>query len=202
MITSIKELSSEEFELFRNDVEKAANILQAGGVIVYPTDTIWGIGCDASNEKAVSRIYEIKQRNDSKALITLVPKDNWIERYVEEVPDVAWDLLEASVDPLTIVYDKGKNIATNLLASDGSIGLRVCNELFCSTLCNRLKRPIVSTSANISGTPSPHNFNQISSEILSKVDYVVRWRRNDTNSSKASTVIKLGSGGLIKIIRS
>lgn len=184
------------------DVERACRVMREGGIILYPTDTIWGLGCDATNAEAVARIYEIKRRADHKALITLVPDDVWVERYVEEVPEVAWELMEAAVDPLTIVYDKGKNVAHNLMGEDGSIGIRVTGEFYSRELCRRLRKPIVSTSANVSGQISPRVFADIGKEIIDAADYVAGYRRADNCVGKASTVIKLGSGGLIKILRS
>ena len=184
------------------DIERACRVMREGGIILYPTDTIWGLGCDATNAEAVARIYEIKRRADHKALITLVPDDVWVERYVEEVPEVAWELMEAAVDPLTIVYDKGKNVAHNLMGEDGSIGIRVTGEFYSRELCRRLRKPIVSTSANVSGQISPRVFADIGKEIIDAADYVAGYRRADNCAGKASTVIKLGSGGLIKILRS
>lgn len=184
------------------DIERACRVMREGGIILYPTDTIWGLGCDATNAEAVARIYEIKRRADHKALITLVPDDVWVERYVEDVPEVAWELMEAAVDPLTIVYDKGKNVAHNLMGEDGSIGIRVTGEFYSRELCRRLRKPIVSTSANVSGQVSPRVFADIGKEIIDAADYVAGYRRADNCAGKASTVIKLGSGGLIKILRS
>ncbi len=183
-------------------MDRACKVMQEGGIVVYPTDTIWGIGCDATNADAVARVYEIKRRADHKALITLVPDAGWVERYVEEVPDVAWELLDVAVDPMTIVYDRGKNVATNLMGEDGSIGLRVTSEFYSRELCRRLRKPVVSSSANVSGDPSPMCFAEISKEILDAADYVAMYRRDDKGGIKASTVIRLGAGGLIKILRS
>lgn len=184
------------------DVERACKVMREGGIVVYPTDTIWGIGCDATNADAVARVYDVKRRADNKALITLVPYAGWVENYVEDVPEVAWELLDAVVDPTTIVYDKGKNLAPNLLGEDGSVGIRVTNEFYSQQLALRLRRPIVSTSANVSGEISPRFFKEISKGILDAVDYVAGYRRDETGCVKASTVIKLGSGGLIKVLRS
>ena len=186
---------------FNDDISRAVEVMQKGGVILYPTDTIWGIGCDATNEEAVKRIYEIKKRNDSKALITLVDSEAKVESFVKEVPDVAWQLIEVSDKPLTIVYDGARNLAPNLIAEDGSIGIRITREEFSRNLCLRMKKPIVSTSANVSGEPSPLCFNDISKEILNAVDYVCTSRREEKNASGASSVIKLGNGGEIKILR-
>lgn len=193
--------SSSNINLFRTDIDNSCKVLAQGGLILYPTDTVWGIGCDATNAEAVAKVFALKQRDDSKALITLVPSDAWIERYVEDVPEVAWELLEAAVEPLTIVYDRGRNLAPNLLAADGSIGIRVTKERYSAELCRRFKRPIVSTSANISGQPAPALFSEISPEITGNVDYVADYRRNDITGAKPSGVIKIGAGGVFKILR-
>lgn len=195
-------MTAEERKIVLEDVGRACKVMQDGGIILYPTDTIWGLGCDATNAEAVAKIYEIKRRADNKALITLVPDAGWLERYVDEVPEVAWELVEAAVDPMTIVFDKGKNIAANLMGGDGSVGIRVTSEFYSQQLCRRLRRPIVSTSANVSGEPSAAIFTDISRDILDAADYVADYRRDDKSRGKASTVIKLGSGGLIKILRS
>jgi L-threonylcarbamoyladenylate synthase len=183
------------------DIRNAVETMRKGGVILYPTDTIWGLGCDATNAEAVKRIYDIKQRSDSKALIVLVDSEVKVQFYVKEVPDVAWDIIEMSNKPTTIIYDGARNLAENLLADDGSVGLRVTNEAFSKQLCSRFKRAIVSTSANISGQPAPHNFKEISEDILSQVDYIVKYRQDDTTSFTASTIIKLGAHNDVKIIR-
>lgn len=186
---------------YREDISKAIEVMNKGGVILYPTDTIWGIGCDATNEEAVKRVFEIKRRNDAKALITLVDSEAKIEFYVRDVPEVAWQLIEVADHPLTIIYDGARNLAPNLLAEDGSAGIRVTNEEFSRNLCMRMKRAIVSTSANISGEPSPKCFADISPEILKAVDYVCTSRRNETHNPPASNIIKLGRGGEVKVIR-
>lgn len=195
-------MTPEEKKAVREDVDRAFKVMQSGGIVVYPTDTIWGIGCDATNAEAVARIYEIKRRADNKALITLVPYAGWLENYVEEVPEVAWELIDVATDPMTIVYDKGKNLASNLMGEDGSVGIRVTSEFYSQQLALRMRRPIVSTSANVSGEAAPRVFKEINRAILEAVDYVAEYRRYDDNIGKASTVIKLGSGGLIKILRS
>ncbi len=186
---------------WREDISRALEVMNRGGVILYPTDTIWGIGCDATNPEAVARVYEIKRRVDSKALITLVDSEAKVEFYVKEVPDVAWDLLECAERPLTVVYDGGRNLAPNLLAEDGSVGIRVTREAFSRELCMRMKRAVVSTSANVSGEKAPQNFSEISEEILQAVDYVCTSRREEKDKSAASSIIKLGRGAEIKIIR-
>ena len=175
--------------------------MREGGVILYPTDTIWGIGCDATNEEAVRRVYEIKQRADSKAMLVLVDSAVKVDFYVQDVPDVAWDLIELADKPLTIIYSGARNLASNLLAEDGSVGIRVTNEAFSKRLCQQFRKAIVSTSANVSGQPSPQNFSEISSEIKEAVDYIVNYRREETDKAKPSSIIKLDKGGVIKIIR-
>lgn len=183
------------------DIKKAFDVLVSGGLILYPTDTIWGIGCDATNEDAVRRVYELKKRSDSKALITLIDNPVKLDFYIDGVPDIAWDLIELSDKPLTIIYDNARNLAPNLIADDGSIAIRVTKEEFSNKLCQRFRKAIVSTSANISGEPSPANFGEISDEIKNGVDYIVGYRQDDTNKAKASGIIKLGKSGEVKIIR-
>jgi len=183
------------------DIKAALEVLHKGGVILYPTDTIWGLGCDACNEEAVKRIYAIKNRVDSKSMLVLMENAALLDRYVAEVPDIAFDLIELTDKPLTIVYDGAKNLAKNLIAEDGSIGIRITTEAFSSDLIRRFKRPVVSTSANISGKPSPACFDEIDQEIIDLVDYVVKYRQDDTQKAIPSSIMKLGSGGEIKIIR-
>lgn len=186
---------------YREDISKAVEVMNKGGVVLYPTDTIWGIGCDATNEEAVKRVFEIKRRNDAKALITLIDSEAKLEAYVSEVPEVAWQLIEVAERPLTIIYDGARNLAPNLMAEDGSVGIRITREEFSRNLCMRMRRPIVSTSANISGEPSPQNFSDISPEILAAVDYVCTSRREESQNPPASNIIKLGVGGEVKVIR-
>ena len=175
--------------------------MREGGVILYPTDTIWGIGCDATNEDAVRRVYEIKQRQDSKAMLVLVDSSVKVDFYVRDVPEVAWDLIELADKPLTIIYSGARNLAANLLAEDGSVGIRVTNEDFSKRLCQQFRKAIVSTSANISGQPSPKNFSEISEEVKSAVDYIVGYLQEEMSNPKPSSIIKLDKGGVIKIIR-
>ena len=175
--------------------------MREGGVILYPTDTIWGIGCDATNEDAVRRVYEIKQRQDSKAMLVLVDSSVKVDFYVRDVPEVAWDLIDFADKPLTIIYSGARNLAANLLAEDGSVGIRVTNEDFSKRLCQQFRKAIVSTSANISGQPSPKNFSEISEEVKSAVDYIVGYRQEEISNPKPSSIIKLDKGGVIKIIR-
>lgn len=186
---------------YRDDIRQAVDVMNQGGIILYPTDTIWGIGCDATNADAVRRVFEIKQRDDAKALITLIDSEAKLEFYVREVPEVAWQLIEVAERPLTIIYDGARNLAPNLLAEDGSAGIRITREEFSRDLCMRMRRAIVSTSANISGQPSPKNFADISPQILNAVDYVCTSRRNETQNPPASNIIKLGLGGQVKVIR-
>ena len=175
--------------------------MREGGVSLYPTDTIWGIGCDATNEDAVRRVYEIKQRQDSKAMLVLVDSSVKVDFYVRDVPEVAWDLIDLADKPLTIIYSGARNLAANLLAEDGSVGIRVTNEDFSKRLCQQFRKAIVSTSANISGQPSPKNFSEISEEVKSAVDYIVGYRQEEMSNPKPSSIIKLDKGGVIKIIR-
>lgn len=184
-----------------NDLKKALEVLKSGGVILYPTDTIWGIGCDATNAEAVKRIYDIKQREDSKSMLVLMENPALLDRYVNKVPEVAWDLVEISTTPLTVIYPGAKNLAANLIPNDGSIGIRFTKEEFTRQLLQRFRRPIVSTSANISGEKSPAFFDDISEEIKGAVDYIVEYRQEDRTASKPSSIIKLGPGGQIDILR-
>jgi L-threonylcarbamoyladenylate synthase len=183
------------------EVKKACEVMNRGGVILYPTDTVWGIGCDATNPEAVSKIYEIKRRSDSKAMLVLVDSAVKVDFYVSDVPDVAWDLIELTDRPLTIIYDGARNLAPNLLSEDGSVGIRVTAEEFSHALCQRFRKAIVSTSANISGQPGAACFGEISEEIKSAVDYIVDYRRDDTTKATPSSIIKLGQGGVVKVIR-
>lgn len=185
----------------REEIKKACQVLSQGGVILYPTDTVWGIGCDATNEEAVRKVYEIKRRADSKAMLVLVDSPVKVDFYVQDVPEVAWDLIELTEKPLTVIYEGARNLAPNLLASDGSVGIRVTREAFSQRLCQQFRKAIVSTSANISGESAPANYCEISEEIKAAVDYVVDFRREETGHPKPSSIVKLGQGGLIKIIR-
>ncbi len=184
-----------------DDIKKALEVLKGGGVILYPTDTIWGIGCDATNVEAVKRIYDIKKREDSKSMLVLMENAALLDRYVDEVPEVAWDLVEIATTPLTVIYPGAKNLAKNLIAEDGSIGIRFTKEEFTSKLLQRLRRPLVSTSANISGEKSPAFFDEISEDIKNAVDYIVEYRQDDRTPATPSSIIKLGPGGQIDIIR-
>lgn len=183
------------------DIRQAVETLRRGGLILYPTDTIWGIGCDASNADAVRRVYELKRRDDSKALICLVDSAGRMQRYLRQVPDVAWDLIEYAEKPLTLILDGAVNLAPNLIAADGSIGMRVTREAISHELCYRFQKAVVSTSANLSGEPSPGNFTEVAPEILQGVDYVMKCRQNDLSKARPSQIIKLGIDGRVQIIR-
>mgnify|MGYP002515807716 CR=1 FL=1 len=195
------ESKSSSTSAYSDDISRAIDVMNRGGIIAYPTDTIWGLGCDATNAEAVRRIYEIKRRDDSKALITLVDSEAKVEFYVKEVPEVAWQLIEVADKPLTIIYDNARNLAPNLIAEDGSIAIRITSEPFSRELCRRFKKAIVSTSANVSGEPSPSTFADISREILDAADYVCTSRRNENAPHIPSSIIKLGVSGEVKVIR-
>ena len=187
------------------DIRKAVEVLRRGGVILYPTDTVWGIGCDATNQEAVKRVYDIKQRDDSKALICLVDSDARLQRYVRQVPDVAWQLIDSLKDsdskPTTIILDGAVNLASNLIADDGSIALRITNEPFSKELCYRFQKALVSTSANISGQPAAQNYCDIAPELLEAVDYVCWTRRQEHKPYRPSSIIRLRQNGEVEIIR-
>jgi L-threonylcarbamoyladenylate synthase len=187
--------------IMADDIKEALQTLRSGGVILYPTDTVWGIGCDATNEDAVDRIYRLKNRQDSKAMIVLLDLETRLNQYIKEVPEIAWQLLETVDTPTTIIYPGARNIAVNLIAEDGSIGIRIAKDEFCQKLISQFKKPIVSTSANISGERSPAIFDEISEFICNGVDYIVEWRRHDQSRTKPSSILKLGLGGEIQIIR-
>ncbi len=187
--------------MMHEDIRQCLDVLNNGGVILYPTDTIWGLGCDATNAEAVKRIYNIKNRADSKSMLVLLDKAPKIQTYVKEMPEMAWDLMELSEKPVTIIYDGAQNIASNLMAEDGSVGIRITNEEFSQKLIERFKKPIVSTSANISGQPSPQNFSEIDEIIKNSVDYVVSYRQDETSRPSPSSIIKLGVNNEVTIIR-
>ena len=182
------------------EVHRAHEVIASGGIILYPTDTVWGIGCDASNADAVARIFALKQREESKSMIVLVNSDGMLQRIFKEIPDVAWEILEFSEKPTTLVLDKPRNVAPNLVADDNSLGVRVVKEPFCFRLMERMKKPLVSTSANISGQPTPQSFKEISPEIVKGVDYVVNLHR-EKQGGKPSAIIRLGLDSQVKIIR-
>lgn len=185
----------------QNDIKKASDVLKKGGIILYPTDTVWGIGCDATNEAAVKRIYKLKQRDDSKSMLVLMDDPTWLQTYVKHVPYIAWDLISLTDKPLTIIYDGAKNLAPNLIAPDGSIGIRITAEAFSMDLCRQFRKPIVSTSANISGEPSPASFSQIGQAIRDGVDYIVAYRQKEQSKPQPSGIVRIGKDGSIKVIR-
>ena len=185
----------------RDDLKQAYETLKAGGIILYPTDTIWGIGCDATNPEAVEKIYALKGRDRSKSMIVLLENDYQLETYVRDVPEVAYQLIEVSEKPLTIIYSNAKNLAENVIAEDGSIGIRIVKNVFCEQLIQRLRKPIVSTSANISGNPSAGTFAEIDPEIINAVDYVVKFGQHESASGTASTIMKLDPSGKFEFIR-
>ena len=187
------------------DLREAVRVLREGGIILYPTDTVWGIGCDATNAAAVERIYRLKRRQDSKAMLCLLDGAGKLQGYVRQIPSVAWDLLESTGEPeqrpLTIIYPGAKNVAENLLAEDGSLGIRITEEPFSKNLCAMLRHPLVSTSANISGEPAARSFREISEEIRQGVDYICRFRQKDPCKGKPSSIIKLGVNNEVEVIR-
>ena len=193
------------------DIKKAVEVLRKGGVILYPTDTVWGIGCDATNAEAVKRVYDIKQRDDSKALICLVDSDARMQRYFRNIPDVAWQLIDSlqaptpddapSGKPTTIILDGAINLAPNLIAEDGSLGIRITQEPFSKELCYRFQKALVSTSANISGEPAAQNYCDIDPRIIEQVDYVCWSRRQEHKPHTPSSIIRLRENGEVTIIR-
>tara|TARA_R110002049_G_scaffold309282_1_gene520047 strand:- start:30555 stop:31115 length:561 start_codon:yes stop_codon:yes gene_type:complete len=182
------------------EINKALNKLKNGGLILYPTDTVWGIGCDASNPEAVEKIYKLKQRSDSKALICLVADDRMLKKYIKEIPRAAFNIIDITDTPTTIIYDEAQNLASNLIAEDGTIAIRIPDDDFCFQLCRKFNGAIVSTSANISGEPTPKSFKEISQAIIKGVDYIVNLHREKI-CSKPSAIIKLSNDGVVKVIR-
>lgn len=187
--------------LFDEDLKNSINSLKNGGIIIYPTDTIWGLGCDATNKSAVEKVFSVKSRSDNKSLIILVNGLAMLERYVRDIPSIAYDLIEVSDTPLTIIYPEGRSLASGICSEDGSVGIRICRDDFCSELITRLRRPLVSSSANKSGEPFPTDFSEINPDLLKEVDYVVKYRQNDRRKSSPSPVIKIDKKGVVKIIR-
>ena len=183
------------------DINAALTILRANGIILYPTDTIWGLGCDATSQEAIEKLLRIKPRDANKSLLILVNSEQMLERYVQEIPEIAFELLSVTEDPLTIIYPRGKNLAKGICSEDGSVGIRICHEEFCEELITRFRKPLVSTSANFTGKPSPQYFDEIEKELIDSVDYVVKYRQDDRRKRSASPVIKLNSDGSIRIIR-
>lgn len=187
--------------MLRDEVAKALKVVQEGGIILYPTDTIWGIGCDASNTEAVKKIYRLKQRDEAKSMIILLDTENRLESYIREVPSIAYELIEYAENPLTLVMPGAKNISPALISEDGSVGVRIAIHDFCRQLIQRLRKPIVSTSANISGRPSPQNFGQIDPEIIDGVDYVVDLEQHSMELKKPSTIMRLQPDGRFEFLR-
>jgi L-threonylcarbamoyladenylate synthase len=187
--------------IFDEDIKDSLITLRNGGIILYPTDTIWGIGCDATNLSAINKIFRIKSRDRNKSLIILVNGQQMLERYVMDVPEIVSELTGVSDSPLTIIYPYGKNLAAGVCSDDGSVGIRICHDEFCSELISRFRKPIVSTSANFSGNPAPENFNEIDKAVIEAVDFVVSYRQDDRQRHSVSPVIKVEQDGTIKIIR-
>ncbi|MET4142551.1 L-threonylcarbamoyladenylate synthase [Pedobacter sp. UYP1] len=187
--------------MLKTEIDKALTVLKNGGVILYPTDTVWGIGCDATNEAAVEKINTIKGRSADKSFIVLVDNDSKIQSYIDEVPEVAYDLIEFAEHPLTIIFSGAKNLAKNVINTDGSVGIRVVKHDFAQQLVQRFRKPVVSTSANLSGQPTPQFFDEIDEEIKAAVDYVVDWEQELKINKKASTIMKLSPSGQFSFIR-
>lgn len=187
--------------MLKDEVAKALKVVQEGGIILYPTDTIWGIGCDATNTEAIKKLYKLKQRDETKSMIILLDSDNKLESYINEVPSIAYDLIEFAENPLTLIMPGAKNISPALISSDGSVGVRIVRHPFCQQIIQRLRKPLVSTSANISGQPSPQYFGQIDQEIIDGVDYIVDLEQHDTELKKPSTIMRLQPDGRFEFIR-
>ena len=199
-------MSGERYD--RADLQEALRVLRSGGIIVYPTDTVWGVGCDATNAEAVKRLYALKEREDSKSMLVLLDSPAKLNYYIADIPEAAWALLDVmesspaeALRPLTIIYPKARHLAPNLIAEDGSIGIRITNEPFSKALCEQLHHPLVSTSANISGHPTARFYHEIEQDILDRADYVCRFRREDDTLSEPSSIIKVNSDGTFVIIR-
>ena len=185
----------------QDDIINAVDVMRKDGIILYPTDTIWGIGCDATNKTAIEKIYNLKNREDSKSMIILVHDLKMIYNYVQEIPDIALQLIEVNDKPMTLVYPEAINLPENLINSDGTIAIRITSDPFCQELIKKLKRPIISTSANISGQKAPENFKDIDPKITTGVDYTVKFRQNDSSKRTPSSIIKIGLKGEIEVIR-
>ncbi|SHH04227.1 translation factor SUA5 [Flavobacterium micromati] len=188
------------FKMINDELNKSYEIIKEGGIILYPTDTVWGIGCDATNPEAVAKIYQLKKRVESQNMIVLMNGDKMMHNVFADIPEVAWQIIELSENPTTLILDKPKNVAANLIAADNTLGIRIVKEPFCFKLLERMKKPLVSTSANISGQPAPKSFKEISAEIIKGVDYVVNLQP-EKMGGKPSTIIKLGLDSQVKIIR-
>jgi len=187
--------------MLRDEVAKAFEVIKDGGIILYPTDTIWGIGCDATNTDAVKRIFQLKQRDEAKSMIILLDTENKLESYISDMNPLAYDLIEYAENPLTLVMPGAKNISPALIAADGSVGVRVCKHQFCEQLIQRMKKPLVSTSANVSGKPSPQYFSQIDDEIINGVDYVVNIDQHSKEIKTPSKIMRLGPDGKFEFLR-
>lgn len=185
----------------REDIDNAVKVLRNGGLILYPTDTVWGIGCDATNEDAVGKVNKLKNQSDKRSMLVLIDSDNRLSRYIKEIPEIAWDLIDAADKPLTIIYPGAKNLAKNLIPIDGTIGIRITKDDFSSTLISKFGKPIVSTSANAAGKKAPSNFSGISEEIIEGVDYVVNYRQDDYQKNQPSGIIRIGLKGEVEILR-
>lgn len=185
----------------KEEIEKAVKAIQEGGTVVYPTDTIWGVGCDATNPEAVKKVNELKGRPENKSLIVLVSSDVMLERYVKQVPNIAWEIIDSTEDPITIVYDEGVGLAANVLGEDGSAAIRIAKDPFCKQLIEKLRKPIVSTSANLASEPPPQEFEDISQPVLDGADYVVHLNLPRDPERKPSAIIKLSVDGTVKVIR-
>ena len=187
--------------MLKDEVAKALKVIQDGGIILYPTDTIWGIGCDATNTEAVKKIFRLKQRDEAKSMIILLDTDAKLPTYVQEVPEIAYDLISYAENPLTLIMPGARNISPSLIAGDGSVGIRVCNHAFCQQLIQRLRKPLVSTSANISGHPSPQYFSQVDEAVINGVDYVVDMEQESKEIRTPSTIMRLAPNGTFEFIR-
>jgi len=192
---------TKKFSPMDEDLIAAVRTLKQGGLILYPTDTIWGIGCDATNEEAVARVYEIKKRQDEKSLLILLDDVEKLLYYVTEIPDIVWSLISITERPLTIIYPGARNMARNLIADDGSIGIRIVKDPFCRAMIQKLGKPVVSTSANVSGMPWPPYFQKIDKSIVSSVDYVVHYRQQEKTRGRPSGIIKVAKSNVVKVIR-
>lgn len=182
------------------EIENALHVLKKGGLILYPTDTVWGIGCDATNAEAIDRIFKLKKRSDKKSMICLVSDFKMLNTYVEQVPEVAYDILKYAAKPTTIIYDDPIRVAENLIAEDNSLAIRVTKDVFCKKLIQKLRKPLVSTSANLSKSNTPKSYAEIDSIILNGVDYIVNLH-HEKKSGKPSAIIKLGNDGSVRVIR-
>ena len=186
---------------FEEDLKKSLKVLKEGGIILYPTDTIWGLGCDATSNSAVQKIFRIKSRTDSKSLIILVSDSSMLERYVREIPETALSLISVSDTPLTIIYPEGINLAKGICSEDGSVGIRICSDEFCRELIRQFRKPLVSTSANKTGKSTPSNFREIDNKIIKSVDYTVEYRQKEQRVFSPSPIIKIDTNGVIRILR-